>query len=40
MDEPLGNLPIERLRATALSVRMRADGLYEVETDVGAVRAS
>lgn len=40
MDESLSDLPIERLRATALSVRMRADGLYEVETDVGAVRAS
>ena len=40
MDESLGDLPIERLRATALSVRMRADGLYEVETTVGAVRAS
>src|SRR5215208_3311146 len=40
MDEPLRDLPIERLRATALSVRMWADGLYEVETTVGAVRAS
>jgi lycopene beta-cyclase len=39
MGEPLGDLPIERLRASALSVKMRADGLYEVETDVGAVRA-
>src|SRR5215212_5622854 len=38
MDEALGDLPIERLRATALSVRMRADGLYEVETTIGAIR--
>jgi len=37
--EPLRDLPIERLRASALSVKMRADGLYEVETDVGAVSA-
>jgi lycopene beta-cyclase len=40
MDESLGDLPIERLRATALSVRMRADGLYEVETTIGTVRAN
>jgi lycopene beta-cyclase len=37
--EPLGGLPIEWLRASALSVKMRADGLYEIETDIGAVRA-
>jgi len=37
--EPLRDLPIERLCASALSVKMRAGGLYEVETDVGAVSA-
>ena len=39
LGEPLGNLPIERLRACVLSVNIRADGLYEVDTDVGAVSA-
>ena len=37
--EPLRDLPIERLPASALSVKMGAGGLYEVETDVGAVSA-
>lgn len=35
-----GDLHIEWLRASALSVKMRTDGLYEVETDEGPVRAS
>jgi lycopene beta-cyclase len=38
--KPLVDMPIDWLRASAFSVRMRTDGLYEVETDVGAVRAS
>ena len=37
--EDLGDLPIERRRAAARSVRLLAGGLYEVATDEGAVRA-
>lgn len=39
MGEHLENLPIDWLRASALSVEMRADGLYEIQTDVGALSA-
>lgn len=36
---PLEDLPIERLRASALSVELQSDGLYEVVTDAGSLRA-
>lgn len=39
LSESLGALPIKRLRATARSVELRPDGLYEVVTDAGAVCA-
>ncbi len=39
MIEALKDLPIERLRTTARSIVRRGDGLYEVVTDAGSVRA-
>lgn len=39
LSEPLEDLPMEQLRASALSVELRSDGLYEVVTDAGSMRA-
>lgn len=39
LSAPLEDLPIERLRASVLSVELKSDGLYEVFTDVGSMRA-